>query len=177
MTYVELKPVRFGNFWNRKRFLNDTGIKNIIFQTHKMIAIKNTSENYKLWSKSGVQKAMTKNRATFLIMSNRQLAYIVFKILKQHFLLKNIKIYSCFQNRIVDFEDFISDDYIGYDLSEIINLFECKISEDVAEVYFQQQQRQITVKANGVVGLSGFNKQGESKILSLVCEAYNESQK
>lgn len=177
MAYIELKPVRFGNFFGRKRFLNDTKIEDVLFQTKKMIAIKNTSDNFKLWSQPSVVRAMTKNRATFLIMSNRQLAFISYSILKRDFCLKNIKIYSSFQNRVVDLETFVSDDYEDCKLSEIVNLFERQIEEDVAEVYFQKKQRQIVIKANGVVGMSGFNNQVESDILSLICEAYNDSQK
>lgn len=176
MAYVELKPVKFDNFWGRNLFFSETGIKGDLVRKKNIVAIKNTSENFRIWSQPEIQKAMVKNRATFLIMSNRQLAYITFHILKCGFDLKNIKVYSSFQKRTVDSTEFIPDEYSSFKLSDLVSFFVDQVETSIAEVHLRKQNQEIIIKANGVIGFTNFSSQDKGNFLLSIYEAYNESQ-
>ncbi|ORN05380.1 hypothetical protein FAM21834_02691 [Lentilactobacillus parabuchneri] len=176
MAYAELKPIKFSGFLRKKRFFSETGIKDVLIKTGNVIAINNTSENFKIWSRPKIQKAMLKNSATFLIISNRQLAFITFGMLKHGFNLKNVKIYSDFQKKLIDSAEFIPDNYRSFNLSDIISLFDTGIETNIAEVYLRKQKQEIIIKANGVIGFTNFSDQNKGEFLRYICEAYNESQ-
>lgn len=176
MSYVELKPILFKNLFEKNIFLIMNKLENIRYQRKNMLAIEYDVEQYKLIFNEKLRDSMGKHGASFLIISDRQFAYMTFKLLSFEFELKNVKILNTVNNHVIDSPDFIEDDYKNSSLEELNTFFDSGIVGRISEVELQSRQQQISIKANGVITFSSIPDDKIYKILVLIREAYNDSQ-
>lgn len=176
MSYVELKPILFKNLFEKNIFLMMNKLENIRYQRKNMLAIEYNVEQYKLFFDEKLRGSMGKHGASFLIISDRQFAYMTFKLLSFEFELKNVKILSTINNCVIDWPDFIDDDYRDYSLEGLNTFFDSGIVGRISEVELQSKQQQISIKDNGVITFSSITDDKIDKILNLIREAYNGSQ-
>lgn len=151
-------------------------LENIRYQGKSMLAIEYHPEQYKLIFDKKLRDSMGKYRASFLIISDRQFAYMTFKLLAIKFELKDIKILNTINNSVVSSPNFLEDNYQNYSLEELNVFFDTKITGRIREVELQRIHQRVSIKSNGVVTFSRVPDDEMFKILILVREAYNDSQ-
>jgi hypothetical protein len=174
--YLEVKPILFSNLLEKKIFLLRNKLKDIIYQEKDMLAIKYDVEQYKIIFDDKMRDSMGKYKASFLIISDRQFAYITHKLLESRFILANIKTLSLTTKKIVASPDFFEDDYDKFSLDELNAFFTSNISERIIEIDLQRNTEQVSIKVNGVISFSGVSNDEINNILKLTREAYNDSQ-
>lgn len=177
MNYIEIKPIVFSNFFEKKMFLRINTLDNIIYQEKRMFAFKYNVESYKSIFNTKVKKSMDKHKGSFMIISNRQLAYVTYKLSQSKFNLEDVKILNLVTRRMETSSDFFEDDYDRYSLNDFKNYFDTIIHGNVGEIVLQNELKRIELKINGVITFSNFSSKEIDNYLSSIVEAYNESQR
>lgn len=181
---ITYKPIIFDNYFRKNGFLKSNDQIDFIKIASKILAFDYSPDKYQAWMKADKLHSMTQYNASFLIMTNRQFAYLIVELRKNGFFVDSINFVNSLNDESVsctkrDLEELYDFQFDTSELHLLVKTF-FEFENEIDKIEFGKKndnKTKLKIKKNGTIIFDNILEiEIRKKIVKTIQVAYEKSQ-